>query len=189
MAKANCKICETEVAKVSTLKYISDEKHHAKCSFGYLSRLEIQEACQNPKYQNEDDKSFVDLYLGLWNIKSDQIQDKYAFALCNNGHIVGFIEDNSFYLSDVSEVDIFYPKGVKTEWVVKYWENNYREAIIFQTRLNQEKLYDLLTNEYDDAQKTENFDIIKCELCFRNFNCPALFAQHRQTKSHKDMVE
>ena len=72
-ATVRCKICETEVAKVSTLKYISDEKHHAKCSFGYLSRLEIQEACQNPKYQNEDDKSFVDLYLGLWNIKSDQI--------------------------------------------------------------------------------------------------------------------
>jgi hypothetical protein len=64
-----CARCSEEVALMKTLKYFSAEKHHAKCSFGYLRRVEIDNIVKdetNRYLADEGNRGFVDLYLDNW---------------------------------------------------------------------------------------------------------------------------
>lgn len=64
-----CQRCQSEVALLKTLKYIANDKHHAKCSFGFLRRVEIEAILkdENKIYlTDEANKGFVDCHMEQW---------------------------------------------------------------------------------------------------------------------------
>lgn len=138
-----CSRCSEEVALMKTLKYFSAEKHHAKCSFGYLRRVEIDHIIQdeNKRYlADEGNRGYIDLYMETWKSEDPKFKEnskltddktyrpKYAFCECQNHHIVGFIQEEKFYFSDISELQIMFPNGFYQDWCEKYWVNGYSEA-------------------------------------------------------------
>lgn len=140
-----CTRCSEEVALMKTLRFISNEKHHAKCSFGYLRRVEIDTLIKDEgdKYLSDDgNRAFVDFYLNEWAEKDPDFKrdsklnpndknhkPKYAFCSAAQSHyIVGFIIDEKFYFSDISELKIMFPNGYYQDWCEKYWVDGYKEA-------------------------------------------------------------
>jgi hypothetical protein len=45
-----CDRCKMDVAPLKTFDYISKELHHAKCVFGTLRRVEVDEALESEEY-------------------------------------------------------------------------------------------------------------------------------------------
>ena len=108
-----CDRCEHEVSLLKTINYISDDMHHAKCVFGQLRRVEIKDALNNADglYQDQDNKDFIDIYMEIWGLSEEEMKkskhdpngvEKYAFSECRNHHLVGIVDDQKFYFTDVS---------------------------------------------------------------------------------------
>lgn len=94
---------------------------------------------------NEANRGFIECHMDIWNesdpayfkAKADKKdKPKYAFCECTHHHIVGFIVQEKFYFSDISEVKIMFPTGHYEEWCERFWLNNYKEAFELQTKLN-----------------------------------------------------
>ena len=99
-----CERCYEDIARLKTFEYIDNAHHYAKCVFGSLKRIEIEEA-KSSLY--DEDRDFIDLYLEIFNdqkatvpeekmwTKNTQGQDMcyFAFAKCRFNHIVGIIKD------------------------------------------------------------------------------------------------
>lgn len=61
-----CKQCHQELALLKTLRFVSDDLHHAKCAFGQLKRVEIDQiktALPDSPYANKDNQDFCRLYM------------------------------------------------------------------------------------------------------------------------------
>ena len=56
-----CDKCDQEVSLLKTVKFISMDKHHAKCIFGHLRRVEIEDAIRDVDgyYSDKDNKGFL----------------------------------------------------------------------------------------------------------------------------------
>lgn len=63
-----CAKCQLDISPLRTIDYIKDDMHHAKCIFGTLKRISIEEA-QDPMYI--EDQDFVEMY-------KDQFQSERA---------------------------------------------------------------------------------------------------------------
>ena len=74
--------------------------------------------------------------------------EKYAFCECRNHHLVGIVNDNKFYFTDVSELQLMFPLGHYEEWCQKWWMNNYKEAFELQNRYNIKKAEQSVNNLY-----------------------------------------
>lgn len=59
------------MAPVRTLDYVNDELHYAKCVFGSLKRVELNEV-NDPIYA--EDKEFVELYINSFEDLRAQIK-------------------------------------------------------------------------------------------------------------------
>lgn len=46
-----CDRCKLDVAALKTFEFVSKELHFAKCVFGTLRRVEVEEALENPDYE------------------------------------------------------------------------------------------------------------------------------------------
>lgn len=55
-----CDRCKQDIAPLKTLDFVSPDLHHAKCVFGTLRRVEVEEALEDPAYAN--DRDFCELY-------------------------------------------------------------------------------------------------------------------------------
>lgn len=126
-----CDRCHQDVSLLKTVTYISMEKHHAKCIFGYLNRVEELDVIKNADghYGDPDSKGFIDIYLEdfkAWREADEMKEDKskvvkhesksrqqplpkYAFCECRNHHVVGIIIDQRYYFTDVSPLQIMFP--------------------------------------------------------------------------------
>ena len=143
-----CARCQAEVGLLKTFRCVTPEKHHAKCSFGYLRRVEIAHCYEDPKKRflaDEANYGFIKLHMDSWGLDEPDLSQrntqsssqaraegakkpKYAFAECNNHHIVGYVEDDRFFLTDVSELKLMFPLGTYDDWCDKYWADQYRAA-------------------------------------------------------------
>ena len=63
-----CEKCETEVGLLKTVHYVSDEMHHARCVFGFLKRVEVDDAIKDPEglFQDSDSKEFFEIQLEMF---------------------------------------------------------------------------------------------------------------------------
>ena len=63
-----CEKCESEVGLLKTVHYVSDEMHHARCVFGFLRRVEVQEAIKDAEghFQDSDNKEFMEIQLEMF---------------------------------------------------------------------------------------------------------------------------
>lgn len=49
-------------------------------------------------------------------------RSRFAFAECSKGHhIVGFVDDDKYYFSDISELKLMFPLGQYEEWRQDFW--------------------------------------------------------------------
>lgn len=195
-----CARCHAEVGLLKTFRCVTPERHHAKCSFGYLRRVEIAHCYEDPKKRflaDEANYGFIKLHMDSWGLDEPDLSQrntqsssqarveggkkpKYAFAECNNHHIVGYVEDDRFYLTDVSELKLMFPLGTYDDWCDKYWADQYRAAFEYQTKLNYSRAT-LVAQGVGD--KTS------CELCFKDFADANEFIIHCQSdKRHKELV-
>lgn len=61
-----CNKCHQELALLKTLKYVSYDLHHAKCAFGQLKRVELEQierATQDSPYASKVNREFCELYM------------------------------------------------------------------------------------------------------------------------------
>lgn len=201
-----CDRCQSEVALLKTLKYMANDKHHAKCSFGFLRRVEIDTILkdENKIYlTDEANKGFIDCHMEQWKEEDadyfaqmnqkkpmtsamkpgapgKKAKPKYAFCECTHHHIVGYIIDERFYLSDISEVKLMFPMAHYEEWCERFWLNDYKAATDLQTKLNYARASQSIA-----CNKNE----MRCELCFKNCNDPDEFVLHCKTNiDHKRLI-
>ena len=66
-----CDKCDQEVSLLKTVKFISADYHYAKCVFGHLRRVEIQDVINDVDgyYSDQDSKAFIDIYLEIFDEK------------------------------------------------------------------------------------------------------------------------
>lgn len=99
-----CQRCREDIAPLKTFNYEHHDRHLAKCVFGTLYRVEIEDAQTNPLYIK--DRDFIDLhvdtefrsssipsteYINAVPKTLEQLKEKYAFARCKNNHVLGII--------------------------------------------------------------------------------------------------
>jgi hypothetical protein len=189
-----CARCSEEVALMKTLKFHNAEKHHAKCSFGYLRRVEIDQIVKDESHRYLDDegnRGYVDLYLDTWKEKDPNFKrnstlrpddkkyrPKYAFCECQNHHIVGFIEEEKFYFSDISELKIMFPNGYYQDWCEKYWKNGYKEAFSLQSKLNMQRAAETNKTINGFGNDQNDGDKFACGLCFKEWTNADEFVIH-----------
>lgn len=129
-----CDKCNQEVSLLKTVKFISMDKHHAKCIFGHLRRVEIEDAIKDVDgyYGDVDNKEFIDMHLDIWkenhgdqlfrsqdptkDIYSQRFNNRFAFAECRNHHMVGIVEEQRFYFTDVSPLKMMFPQRIYEDW-------------------------------------------------------------------------
>jgi hypothetical protein len=102
--------------------------HHAKSVFGYLNRVEVDEALKNENgyYTDKDNGEFIELYNDIFddkkkedevrNVKNKYSRPRYAFCECRNHHMLGIIEDEMYYFTDISPLRIMFPQATYEEW-------------------------------------------------------------------------
>jgi hypothetical protein len=56
-----CDKCLADIAPLKTILFESEELHFAKCVFGTLRRVEVEEALNNLLYK--EDLEFIELYV------------------------------------------------------------------------------------------------------------------------------
>ena len=94
-----CEKCESDVGLLKTVHYVSDELHHARCVFGHLRRVEVDEAIRDPEglYQNDDSKEFVEIQLEMFKEEASENEStkppKFALSTCRNHHMIGVVVD------------------------------------------------------------------------------------------------
>ena len=57
---------------------------------------------QGVNVKTEDEPGFSD-------IKTSRMQNRYAFCECRNHHLVGYVEDQKFYFTDISPLKMMFP--------------------------------------------------------------------------------
>lgn len=60
-----CERCNLDVSLLKTLNFVKEDMHQAKCVFGFLERVEIDQVIKDEHgyYADKDNKDFADLYL------------------------------------------------------------------------------------------------------------------------------
>ena len=189
-----CSRCNSEVSILKSLSYISPDKHHARCSFGFLKRIEVEEATNNANglYSDPDNQGFIELYRDIfkeWESDKGELETnnkknkRFAFCECKNHHIVGYVDDQRFYLTDISPLMIMFPQGNYEEWTSKWWSPGYKEAI------EQQNIYNAQYANRLARQKIRTDKKILCELCNETFFDQQDFVVHcMKDKNHKDLI-
>lgn len=137
-----CDRCNQDLAPLKTVDYVSDDLHFAKCVFGTFKRVDIVDALM-AKYA--EDREFVELYCEM-NIEESQLlkqegkqPEDFAFCECRRGHIIGIIKEQKYYLTDISQVYLMFPNGVKEQWDSRLWQPKYKKAFELQDKLNYQR--------------------------------------------------
>lgn len=140
-----CERCQQDIAPLRTMEFVSNELHLAKCVFGSLKRVEIEEA---KEVEDEHDKEFVEIMLEIFEQEMPQIPEErlyiqtssnprlyyFAFCKCRSGHIVGIIRDQRYYITDISLVSLMFPNSKYDTWDHRYWQPRYEQAMREQDR-------------------------------------------------------
>lgn len=186
-----CDKCQQEVSLLKTVKYISYDAHHAKCVFGHLRRVEIDDAVKDAEghYADQDNKDFIEMHLEIFQEKQEdgpksergtgellrqqsQAQaghsgkpepPKYAFCECRNHHMLGIVEDQKFFFTDVSPLRMMFPQGHYEDWSAQFWSPGYQEAFELQSKLNIKRAQENTRHGYHS--KPVPSDAVTCELC------------------------
>lgn len=89
-----CERCKSDLGQLKNFVYESHENHYARCSFGFFSKVSLEDAKQD---EYADDREFVELYEELWEEEKAKNpgakQPVYAFSECIKRHIVGIVRD------------------------------------------------------------------------------------------------
>ena len=168
-----CDKCNQDVGLLKTLTFINEELHHARSVFGFLNRVEIQDALKNENgyYSDKDNADFIELYKSIFEEKkmSDQVKGvknvydkpRYAFAECRSHHMLGIIEDEKYYFTDISPLKIMFPQATYEEWSSKFWQPGYTEAMMLQNKLNLKRAQDSRILQHGRLFN----DSVKCDIC------------------------
>ena len=90
---------------MKTLEFVTPDLHHAKCVFGSFRRVEVEDALENPDY--EQDRDFCQLYFEMYEDEvkeNDSLKHDFAFCECRKKHIVGIIKGQKYFVTDISQV-------------------------------------------------------------------------------------
>lgn len=214
-----CDKCQQEVSLLKTVKYVSFDAHHAKCVFGHLRRVEIEDAVKDVEgyYVDQDNKDFIEMHLEIFNEKAGALKSeqgtnellkpnidgsshgrgggsgatelpKYAFCECRNHHMVGIIEDQKFFFTDVSPLRMMFPQGHYEDWSAQFWSPGYQEAFELQSKLNIKRAQENTRQGYQT--KALASDAVTCELCNVVCSDSDEFILHcRKAKTHLNLVQ
>ena len=112
------------MAPLKTLEFEREDLHYARCVFGTLRKISLQEALENPVY--EDDRDFVQLNHEIYQeevslLDQNEKPAELAFCECRKKHIVGIVKEQKYYLTDISQVVLMFPSGVYENWDARFW--------------------------------------------------------------------
>ncbi|CDW71563.1 nucleic acid helicase [Stylonychia lemnae] len=193
-----CDRCKQDIAPLKTFDYISDDLHYAKCVFGALRRVEIQEASHS---QYDEDREFIDIFLEIFEKEKFSIPEEqlyistpqnnkiyyFAFSKCRQNHIVGIVKNQRFYMTDISPIQLLFPNSNYQTWDSRFWQKGYSEAMkhLSRTLLLRAQSCQKLGFENKDGHKIAD---IYCELCHVILKGPDDFVAHcKGNKEHKDL--
>ena len=113
---------------------------------------------------------------------------RFAFCECRNHHLVGIIQDQKYYFTDVSGLRMMFPQGHYEDWSSQFWSKGYKEAFELQSKLNIKRAQESNRHGYKAWAKAAQ-DPICCELCKKMCPDHDEFILHcSRDQQHKDLI-
>ena len=213
-----CQKCSAEVSQLKTVIFQSPDYHQAKCVFGHLKRVEVEEALKDSDkfYKDSDNQDFIRLYLEIFEERKrqDDLKEeteskkkltahykplpRYAFSECRNHHLVGIIVDQLYYFTDISPIRIMFPQAHYEDWSDQFWEKGYLKAFELETKLNLKRAQESRTryNKQKMAQQHKKPDPLSlneqviCELCNAAFeDCDRFILHCNKDPTHIGLIK
>ena len=200
-----CERCLQDIAPMKTFEFINNELHYAKCVFGTLRRIEMEELFErdeNDLGKYEEDKDFIDIYLNEFDAireviaqsqrqknpkqqPSEQPHDR-AFAKCRNDHVLGLVVDKKFYVTDISQVKLVFPNCHYEDWDSRWWAKGYPEIGLWQQKTLLNRAQACFKDQWQADQ--DEVLLIDCELCKLVCKGPDEFVAHcASNPRHKEL--
>lgn len=102
--------------------------------------------------------------------------------------MVGIIEDQKFFFTDVSPLRMMFPQGHYEDWSAQFWSPGYQEAFELQSKLNIKRAQENTRQGYQT--KALASDAVTCELCNVVCSDSDEFILHcRKAKTHLNLVQ
>jgi hypothetical protein len=188
-----CDRCHSDLAPLKTLDYESHELHYAKCVFGTFKRVEAADALGKEAYA--DDQDFVSLYSEIQQEEEAALRaqgkpvQEFGFCACRKGHIVGIVKGQKYYLTDISQVYLMFPNGVKEQWDSRFWMPKYKKAIELEGKLNFQRA-EMQKRGYKKDVKGSFNKLMRCDLCQVDCGDPDDFIMHcKKDVTHRELEQ
>ena len=81
---------------------------------------------------------------------------RFAFCECRNHHLVGIIQDQKYYFTDVSGLRMMFPQGHYEDWSSQFWSKGYKEAFELQSTPKQTEHQESSGKHQGRLQKLES---------------------------------